>query len=131
MKIKDSRIQWFGAPSIGNKLIFKVLFSKPGASEEDFRRVTISGDKLVGKLPKKSGEIAWLVLREEPLTAIEVKKITDIMQKTKIHLKEGSSHDSLTDTTRALLVVSEDNPSLNIQPTILDIALGKENVEIP
>ena len=131
MKIEDSRIQWFGPPSAKNKLIFKVLFSKPETSDDDFKKIIISGDKLVGKLLKKSGEVAWLVLREDPLTEIEIGKITDIMEKTKIHLKKSSSDNFLTDATRALLVVSESNPSLSTQPTILDISLGKENVEIP
>ena len=51
------------------------------------------------------------------------------MGKAKIHLKVGSSEDSLHDS-RALLVVSEDVPTVTTQPTILDISLGKENLEI-
>jgi hypothetical protein len=128
--IEDTRIQWFSSPTKGRKFIFKILFSKSGTSEIDFKKVTIAGDKLVGKLMKKSGEAVWLVLREDDLTLVETAKIEDVMQKTKIHLKPGSSEDSLFDS-RALLVVSDDIPSILNQPTILDIALGKENLDIP
>lgn len=129
-RIKDSRIQWFSSPTTGNKYIFKVLFSKPGTSDNDYKKITISGDRLVGKLKKKSGEIVWLVVREDDLTPIEIAKIEDVMQKTKIHLKPGSSEESIFDS-RALLVVSDDSPLILNQPTILDIALGKENLDIP
>ncbi len=127
--IEDTRIQWFSSPTKGRKFIFKILFSIPGSSEIDLKKVTISSDRLVGKLMKKSGEVAWLVLREDDLTAVEKAKIEDVMQKTKIHLKPGSSENSIFDS-RAHLVVSDDIPSILSQPTILDIALGKENLDI-
>jgi len=130
IKVEDSRFQWFSPPSNGNKLLFKVLISKPDLSEADLTAVLIQGDQLVGKLLKRNGETAWLVVREDILTSIEIEKITDVMEKTKIHLKPGSLEDSVGDS-RALLVVSEDYPSISNQPTILDIALGKENLEIP
>lgn len=128
-KVEDSRFQWFSPSSNRNKLLFKVLISKPGLSEADLTTVLIQGDQLVGKLLKRNGEIAWLVVREDLLTPIEVEKITDVMENTKIYLKPGSPEDSVGDS-RALLVVSEDYPSISNQPTILDIALGKENLEI-
>lgn len=129
-RIEDSRFKWFSPPLDHNKLLFKVLISKSGLSEADLAAVLIQGDRLVGKLLKRNGEIAWLVMREDVLTPIEIEKITDVMEKTKIHLKIGSPEDSVGDS-RALLVVSEDYPSISNQPTILDIALGKENLKIP
>jgi hypothetical protein len=128
-KIEDSRIQWLPSPVKGKKLIIKVLFSKPEISESDFNKVTMAGDRLIGKLKKISGEVIWVVLREDDLTSVEVAKIEDVMQKTKIHLKPGSSEDSLSDS-RALLVVSENIPSTRNQPTIFDISLGKENLNV-
>ena len=62
------------------------------------------------------------------MAIVELQKIRDVMTNTKIHLKAGSSEDSLTGS-RALLVVSEDIPTASAQPTILDIPLGLENVE--
>ncbi len=127
--IEDTRIQWFSPPTKGRKLVFKVLFSKPRTSEVDFKKVIIAGDKLVGKLNKKSGEAVWLVVREVELNPIEIKKIKNVMQKTKIYSKHGSSEDSVSDS-RALLVVSDDIPSISNQPTIFDIGLGKENIDM-
>jgi len=130
VKVEDRRIHWFSPPAEGRRLVFKVLFSKPGYSNSDLERITIPGDRLVGRLPKKNGEIVWLVLREDGLTPLEIAKIRDVMQKTRIHLPPGSSEDSILDT-RALLVVAGDVPTISNQPTILDIALGKENLDIP
>lgn len=129
MVVEDHRIKWFSTPKQGNKLIFKVLFSKAGFSYDEFNRITVPGDQLVGKLLKSNGEIVWVVVREAHLTPLEIGKIEDVMKKTKIHLKPGSSEDSVIDS-RALLVVSEDVPDISTQPTILDIPLGKENLEM-
>jgi hypothetical protein len=129
-KIDDPQIRWFSTPKQNNKLIFKVLFSKPNLSEQDFRKVTISDDRLVARMVKANKEIVWLVVREEPLTSIELEKIKDVMQKTKIHLKPGST-ENIVHNSRGLLVVSENNPGISTQPTILDIPFGKENLDIP
>jgi len=51
------------------------------------------------------------------------------MEETKSNLKAGSSKDSIGEA-RALLVVSEDIPTITTQPKIIDIELGKENVYI-
>src|SRR3989344_1765395 len=128
-KIDDSRIKLF-IPQIKEKrLIFKVLFSKPGITENGLKHIMTSSDQLVGRLLKKNGEAAWLIMREEDLTPTEKRKIEDVMEKTKINLKAGSSKDSIGEA-RALLVVSEDIPTITTQPKIIDIELGKENVYI-
>ncbi len=129
VKMEDERIVWFPQPAEGKRALFKILISSSTMTESDLKKILISGDKLAGTLGKKNGERVWLVLREDDLTAIEIAKIRDVMDKTKIHLKAGSSEDSLHDS-RALLVVSEDVPTTTTQPTILDISLGKENLEM-
>lgn len=129
IKIEDERIIWLPEPMEGKRLVFKILISTSEMSEVDLKQVLISDDRLIGSLIKTNGEKAWLILREDDLSSIEVTKIRDVMYKTKIHLKASSSEDSLHDS-RALLVVSEDVPTSTTQPTILDISLGKENIEI-
>lgn len=129
VKMEDEGIVWFPEPLDGRRVLFKILISSPEMVELDLKKVLISGDRLVGTLTKKNGEKVWLVLREDDLSEIEITKIRDVMNKTKIHLKVGSSEDSLRDS-RALLVVSEDIPTVATQPTILDISLGRENLEI-
>lgn len=129
VKMEDERIVWFSQPIEGKRALFKIIISSPMMTELDFKKILISGDKLVGTLAKKNCEKVWLILREDDLTPIEIAKIQDVMDKTKIHLKVGSSEDSIHDS-RALLVVSEDVPTATTQPTILDISLGKENLEI-
>ena len=129
VRMEDERIVWFPEPPDGKRALFKILISSPEMTESDLKKVLISGDRLVGTLTKKNGERVWLVLRKDNLSAIEIGKIRDVMDKTKIHIKAGTSEDSVNDS-RALLVVSEDAPTVKTQPTILDISLGKENLEI-
>ena len=127
--ISDVKITWFSPATSGNKLLFKVLFSKSYFTEEEFKQICIPGDRLVTKFKKKNGEIVWLMVRESLLTPLEIGKIKDVMEKTKIHLRAGSSKDSVLDS-RAMLVISEDVPDASTQPTIIDIPLGRENLEI-
>ncbi len=129
-KIEDRRIHWFSSPAQGKKLLFKVLFSRRGCSTHDLESISDPGDRLVGRVSKRNGEIVWLVLREEDLTPLEIEKIDDVMEKTRIHVESSASEDSIVDS-RALLVVADDTPTVSSQPTIFDIPLGKENVDIP
>jgi hypothetical protein len=130
-KVDDQRIQWHPPAVHGSKLLFKVLFSDPSYSEDDLRSVTDARDRLAGRLVKRDGEIVWLVLREDDFGPAEDATIRDVMAKIKIHLAPGSSEDAVTDDTRALLVAADDVPGIRNQPTIFDIALGKENLDIP
>lgn len=129
-KADDSRIQWLPPSVEGRRLLFKVLFSTPGYSESDLKGVLLPSDRLVGRLVKRHGGIVWLVLREDDLSAVEIGKIRDVMAKTKIHLQPGSSENSIS-VARAWLVVAHDVPSILSQPTIFDIALGRENLDLP
>lgn len=128
VKIEDGRIIWFPEPADGKRAVFKILISTPEMTESDFKKVFSEG-RIVGTLTKKNCEKIWLILKEDNLSTIEIMKIRDVMNKTKIHLKIGSSEDNLHDS-RALLIVSENIPTVTTQPTILDISLGKENLEI-
>lgn len=127
--MEDERIVWLPVSVDGKRALFKILISNPEMTESDLKKILIPGDRLIGILTKKNGERVWLIFREDDLSMIEIAKIRDVMDKTKIHLKAGSSEDSLHDS-RALLVISEDVPTVTTQPTILDISLGKENLEI-
>lgn len=127
VKVKNSGIRWFSPPAEGKKLVFKVLLSKPGFSENDLRHVMFPNDKFAGRLTKSNGEIVWLMIREEDLTAIEIQKIKEVMRGIKISVKPPSTEDTIK-YTRAISVVSIDKPTAANQPTILDIPLGKENL---
>ena len=124
--IQDRRIEWFSPPSNGNKLVFKVLFSNPNLLKDAWRAIALPTDRLVHSYIKTNGEGVWVLLREDGLTEIEILKIRDVMKKMKIHIKPGTKKDYMY--SRALLVVSEDKPTATTQPTILDIALGEENL---
>jgi len=127
VKVNDSRIRWFPPPAKGKRLVFKVLLSKPGFSENDLRNVMLPNDKFAGRLTKSNGEIVWLMIREDDLTPIEIQKIKEVMRGIKIPLKPPSTEDTIK-STRAISVVSIDKPTATNQPTILDIPLGKENL---
>lgn len=126
--VDDNRVKWFPPPKEGKKLIFKVLFSQPNP-EVELKRISAEHDQVAARMVKKSGEVVWLIVRQDDLATIELQKIQDVMTNTRIHLEPGSSEGTLTGSARALLVVSEDIPTASAQPTILDIPLGLENVQ--
>ena len=126
--VNDTRVKWFALPKEGKKLLFKVLFSHRDYSEAELKRISAEHDQVAARMLKKNGEVVWLIVREDDLSPIELQKIRDVMTDTKVHLKAGSSEDSLT-WLRALSVISEDIPTASAQPTILDIPLGLENME--
>lgn len=128
-KIQDDRITCLNEAVNGERIVLRIIFSIPKMSTTDLQKVLTSSDKLVGSLKKKNGEKVWLIKCKNKLTSIETAKIKDVMDKTKIHLKAESTEDTIYGA-RALLVVSEDVPTALTQPTIFDIALGKENIEI-
>jgi hypothetical protein len=129
-KINDSRLTWFGPPAEGKKLVFKVLFSSSGRTESDLKSISLDRGRVATHLVKKNGDGVWLVVREDDLSDVERDSIRDAMEKTRIHMSPGSSEDSVH-ASRLLLVLSEDEPSVSTQPTIIDIPLGLENVLIP
>ena len=126
MKTDDHRITWISAPSVGKKLLLRVFLSLPGI---DKNSLELGPNRLFGGLATKSGVKAWVIVQEEPLTSIEIGKIEDVRSKTKFHVsgmpKLGSGFNP-----RAVLVVSEDEPTERSQPTLFDIMLGYENVQI-
>ncbi|MFA4872588.1 MAG: hypothetical protein WC659_01480, partial [Patescibacteria group bacterium] len=126
-EVDDPRIEWITPPTFENKLLFKILISKAEIHDNIWDSIALPSDQLVACLKKKNGDKVWLALRENRMTPIEAEKIIDVMSKTKIHLKPGSERGSIH-SSRALLVVSEKNPTTATQPTIFDIALGKENI---
>ncbi len=125
-KIDDSRIEWFSTPTLDRKLNLKVVFSNPGISEENFKKLLPLNVKPVCHFDKTNGERIWLILIESDLTEVEKQKILDVMLKTRIHFVPGADTSSVD--SRALLLVSEIVPTSETQPTILDIELGQENL---
>jgi len=125
----DKHIKFFKPPSTGNKYLFKVLFSSPEISDDEWKKIILPNDQLACQLKKRNGEKVWLLLREENLTINEEEIIRDTMKKIKINLKPGIDINSITSPTRAILIDSEDEPDITKQPTLIDIPLGKENIE--
>lgn len=125
-KIDDRRVTWISAPSSGKKIFLRIFLSQPGVAKES---LTLGRDRLFGGLSTKSGVKAWLLVQEEPLTSIEIGKIEEFRSKLKLHVsampKPGSGF-----TPRGLLLVSDDEPTERTQPTLYDIMLGGENIEI-
>src|SRR3989344_1097765 len=96
-----------------------------------FKKVRVEDTRIVWfSQPTKGKRLLFKILiSSQGMSETDLKKIIDVMDKIKIYLKAGSSEDALNDS-RALLVVSEDVPTTTTQPTILDISLGKENLDI-
>ena len=126
--VGDKRATWFAPPQEGRKLLFKILFSKTGYSEIDLNVILWGEDRLATCMVKENGALVWLVVRSEDLRPTEEEMIRDAMAKTRIHLEPGSTGDSIK-WSRMLLFTSVDLPGVSTQPTIMDMPLGKENLQ--
>ena len=125
---EDKRIIFIPEAKEGRRMLFKIYISQPGITEEMFKKNLRFTDILIGNLTKQNGEKVWLIYMEDDLSLDELKMIKEVMYNTKIDLRWNI--EDITYTPRALRFISEDTPTDNTQPTILDISLGKENVQI-
>jgi len=127
---KESKIEWFTPPKKGKKLIFKIFLSVPAVSLDSGNNLLVQhGYRVIRSMKKLNGETVWFVMAELDVDAVEYEKIKQVIAKTKINIAPTKNKNPVKNA-RALLIISDDEPTSLNQPTILDIALGKENVFI-
>jgi hypothetical protein len=86
-------------------------------------------DKLVGRLKKANGETVCLLTHEREPTEPMVMKIDEIMRGVKINVTvTGELSEDTFHSSRALMVVSDDQIGGSNPPTIYDVPLGWDNV---
>lgn len=127
-RLRDAGITWIPRPNEGNKIIFRVLFSK--SVDFDIEGQLQGQHTVLAKMQKRNGEYVWLMAVECPLSEFETKKILEVIDAVKIHMKREANEDTPMDA-RAALLVSEDVPGPSTQPTFFEVALGKDNLDIP
>jgi hypothetical protein len=110
-------------PMIKQKVIFNILFSHKAARPEHLIRGSSHEITILGSIEMQR-EQAWLVSFYEKFTDEERAVITDHFKKLKIHLKPGSTGAEIN---YWFLHIMEEG----IVPFLLDIELGKENLDIP
>ena len=82
-----------------------------------------TGATILGRIDMPR-ELAWLISFPDTLTPAENAAVKDHFNKLKIHLKPGSSGEEVKNS---FLHVLEEG----VTPFLIDIELGKENLEIP
>ncbi len=114
-----------GPPAPGTKLILRVLLTKSTHTETDL--LNLGRSKAVSILGnvQMTSEVAWLVSFVDPLRPDEHEWLADLVRKTKIHLKPGSSPDGIN---FAYMHSFEGHLT---PPAIIDIPLGRGNLDIP
>ncbi|MBI3699419.1 MAG: hypothetical protein HY242_03100 [Afipia sp.] len=111
------------APSIGNKIIVRILLAKPDLKEERLRRG--AGTKPVnfhGAVNLRN-ETAWLVSYYDEFNPVERRFVANLITTTKINLKPESR---VSDITHAMLHDLE----MTTPPMIVDLQLSPENVYV-
>ncbi len=116
-------IELVAPPAKGKKVIFNIVLSHKMATPEHVVNGSAHQIKILGQIEMPK-EIAWLVAFEDDFTAVEKTVIEDHFDKLKIHLKPGSSGEGMKHTF--LHVIEQD-----ATPFLIDIELGKENLDIP
>jgi hypothetical protein len=124
LKITDTQIKWLALPPPHRVLTLSVLLIKPGITVDPILYRT---NKLLGGLKKANGETVCLLPHERELTEPIVAKIHEIMRGVKINIPGKASEDSIL-SSRALMVVAEQNIGASNPPAIYDVPLGWDNV---
>jgi hypothetical protein len=118
----QEKVKFIAAPLPGKKIVFNIIFSHKAARPEHLIQKSPHKIEIHGCIQMPE-ELVWLVSFEELFLASEEAVVRDYFNKLKIHLKSGSSKEG---RQRAFLHVIEEA----VMPFIIDIELGKENLEI-
>lgn len=110
-------------PAKGKKVIFNIILSHKRATPEHVVNGSAHQIKILGRIEMPK-EIAWLVTFEDDFTAAETVVTQGYFDKLKIHLKPGNSGDGMKHTF--LHAIKQ-----GVTPFLIDIELGKENLDIP
>lgn len=121
--LENKSVAFISPPDLGNKVIFNIIFSPKEATEDSLIRNSAHKIQIIGYVVLQR-ELAWLVTFQDILTLDEEVKMKDHFNKLKIHLKPGATGDSLNNSF--LHILEQGKP-----PFILDIELGRENLQSP
>jgi len=120
---EEKSIKLVTPPAKGKKVIFNILLSHKAATPDHVIKGSAHQINILGRI-EMPREIAWLITYEDNFTDAEGIVTQDHFNKLKIHLEPGSTGDSLRHTFLHAIEQGE-------TPFLIDIELGKENLDIP
>lgn len=116
-----NRVFLFDEPPNAHWRDFAVLFSRPSASTDDLVRMLPTGSDVIGPLPLRNGDAAWLATFVTPMTDEQVEYIRAERDKFRMTIKRGIT--SLR-SVNAMLI----HDAANGDTMLINIALGRENI---
>lgn len=120
---EDKTIEFVASPKANRKIIFNIILSHKAARPEHVVLGSAPDIKILGCINMPQ-ELAWLVSFSEVFTEAESLVVADYFDKLKIHLKPGSTGEGM----KNMFLHALENGRT---PFLIDIELGKENLEIP
>ncbi len=120
---EDKKVTFVSVPTKGKKVIFNIMLSHKAATPEYVLRNSKDATKILGQI-ELTREIAWLVSFEDEFAVAEEAVVKDYFDKLKIHLKPGSTGSGMNNTFLHAI-------ERGVSPFLIDIELGKENLNIP
>lgn len=98
-----------------------VLFSRPSASTDDLVRLLPPGSEVIGPLPHRSGDAAWLATLVTPMTSEQVEHIRAERNKFRVTIR-----GELKSLRSAMAMLIQD--AANGDTMLINIGLGRENI---
>lgn len=121
-------IQWIPSCGVGRKVFFKIVFSGSNISLEK-GKLSLKQYSVLKYWKKADGETVWLLYGETELHSSERSRVNDVVEKLKINIAPTEEKNPVKNA-RALLFVSDNNPTPENQPGVFDIGLSNDNVFI-
>jgi hypothetical protein len=117
----NKRVFLFDHPSTARWRDLAVLFSGPSASTDDLVKLLPPGSEVIGPLPHRSGDAAWLATFVTPMTSEQVEYIRAERDKFRVTIR-----GELKSLRSAMAMLLQD--AANGDTTLINIGLGRENI---
>lgn len=120
-ELTKKRVFLFDDPPNAHWRDFAVLFSRPSASTDDLVRLLPIGSEVIGPLPLRNGDAAWLATFVTPMIDEQVEYIRAERDKFRVTIKGG-----LTSLRSVNAMIIQD--VANGDTMLINIGLGRENI---
>ena len=117
----NKRVFLFDHPPTAHWRDFAVLFSGPTAGTDDLVKLPPPGSEVIGPLPHRSGDAAWLATFVTPMTSEQVEYIRAERDKFRVTIR-----GELKSLRSAMAMLLQD--AANGDTTLINIGLGRENI---
>ena len=130
----DKKIHWLVPPTPEQERVVMIVFSKGKRETEEYlKQVGLKPDWSLSLPIKNSSRLnadtVTIISWTENLRDFSKDQIKDVLAKMKIHFKKGGDPSGIFGVATPIYPGTEEEHSRGLSPTIIEIILGKSNLE--